>query len=112
MTLQQWDVVLYPYPAPVGPHPAVIISPNSMAGNPDHKVLNALVCTSVRLNRSVHPNEVALDEADGLDWRTACKCSLVTSLDREKITLKKGHVTVERRRQIGRKVIELFGLLS
>jgi hypothetical protein len=110
MILEQWDIVMYPFDPPVGVHPAVIVSMQSRVGNPQQLILNALICTTARLNRPVHPNEVALDTADGLDWLTACKCDLMYVILRNEIQSRKGKVIPERRRQISRKIIELFSL--
>jgi hypothetical protein len=66
--MKQWEIRLYDF-AVEGPHPAVIISGGERCGNPDHDTVNALLCTSAKLNRGPKGNEVILDDADGLDWK-------------------------------------------
>ncbi|MCE0523758.1 MAG: hypothetical protein LV480_12700 [Methylacidiphilales bacterium] len=46
--MRQWDVVDFPFPHPVGPHPAVILTPDDAASNPDILRINILIVTTVR----------------------------------------------------------------
>src|SRR5207302_3698757 len=46
--MKQWDIFLFPYPAPEDPHPAVVVSNNGICSNPDLQFVNALPCQSVR----------------------------------------------------------------
>ncbi len=45
-----------------------------------------------------------LDEADGLDWETLCKCDLFHLVLKSKLTDQRGQVTPERRRTIIRMI--------
>ena len=55
-------------------HPAVIVSNDETCQNPDLKEVNALLCTSAKVNRGPKSTEEVLDEADGLDWKTIVRC--------------------------------------
>ena len=51
-----------------------------------------------------------LDQADGLDWETLCKCDLVYAVDKGDLIKRRGSVTPERRRAIAERVIRGLGL--
>ena len=56
-------------------HPAVILGTETrLASKPK---INVLFCSSKRATREPAEFETVLDEADGLDWATLCKCDLV-----------------------------------
>ena len=50
-----------------------------------------------------------LDEADGLDWPTLCKCDLLYDVDKSELSQPRGSVTPLRRRKLIEKVIACFG---
>ena len=64
--MRQWEIYLFPF-RDEKPHPAVIISNEERCVNEDLEHVNALICTSARLNREGKKNEVILNAADGLD---------------------------------------------
>jgi hypothetical protein len=90
-----------------GLHPVVLIS------HPDRcaraQVLNVLFCTSQRQSRQPHPFEV-LDREDGLSWETLCDCSILWSIDAPLLLIKRGTVTLARRRAIREKVRDMLRL--
>lgn len=102
--MRQWDIFLYPFQAEL-PHPAVIISTDERCANPDLPGVNALLCTTVRLNREPKGHEVILDEADGLDWKTAVRCDVIHLLAKPDFREQRGRVLERRRVQITRKII-------
>jgi mRNA-degrading endonuclease toxin of MazEF toxin-antitoxin module len=51
-------------------------------------------------NRAAEAHEVILDQEDGLDWPTLCKCDLLRTVPKTQLTSRRGHVTDARRRQI------------
>ena len=53
--------------------------------------------------------ETILDEADGLDWATICKCDLIFAVPKEQLKVKRGSVSPARRRAIAEKVIRALG---
>ncbi len=107
--MRQWEIVMLPFSREKR-HPAVIISNDEICQNPDIEDVNALICTSARLNRVPKLNEEALDESDGLDWKTAVRCDRIYLLPKAQFDDRKGNVTHERRRRIGRKMVEMFRL--
>jgi mRNA-degrading endonuclease toxin of MazEF toxin-antitoxin module len=90
-----------------GPHPVVIVSHSARAERRDF--VEVLDCTSQRASRVPAPNEVRLDEADGLDGPTLCKCDCIFAVPREELKRQRGTVSAERRRQIVRAIIQSHG---
>ena len=103
--MKQWEIHLFPFREEKA-HPAVILSNDERCQNPDYKTVNVLICTSVRVVRPLKSVEVALDEADGLDWQTAVRCDTIYLLEKERFEGRHGMVTPPRRRSIVRKVFE------
>ena len=48
--MKQWEIYLLPFSEEQS-HPAVILSNDERCANPAFQTVNALICTSVRLNR-------------------------------------------------------------
>jgi mRNA-degrading endonuclease toxin of MazEF toxin-antitoxin module len=92
------------------PHPAVVISNEERCVNKDLEYVNALLCTSTRLNREVKKNEVILDTADGLDWKTAVRCDVIYLLPKAEFRERRGKVSPPRRIGIARKIAETLRL--
>lgn len=91
-------------------HPAVVISNDETCQNADIEEVNALICTSARVNRPPKPTEETLDEADGLDWKTMVRCDRIYLLPKAQFDDWKGTVTEERRHLIARKMVEVLRL--
>mgnify|MGYP001159169946 CR=1 FL=1 len=89
-----------------GPHPCVLISCQARIDAKPQVVV--LKCTTLRPEQERLPklNETVLDEADGLDWKTLCRCDLLFTVDKAALSKKRGQVTAERRRDIARKIIQ------
>jgi hypothetical protein len=87
------------------PHPAVVVSHPDRAARKD--IVEVLVCSTKRATREAQAHEVILDEADGLDWATLCKCDLVYAVPRADLEKKpaKGHVTEQRQAQLVRTIL-------
>src|SRR6266568_7252933 len=107
--MQQWDIVRFPF-AREKRHPAVIISNDETCQNADIGEVNALICTSAKVNRLPKPTEETLDEADGLDWKTMVRCDRVYLLPKAQFVERKGSVTEERRHLIARRIVEVLRL--
>ena len=107
--MNQWDIFLFPFNQEKR-HPAVIISNDETCQNSDIEEVNALLCTSARVNRGPKPTEEVLDESDGLDWKTMVRCDKIHLLPKDKFQERKGRVTGERRHLIARKMIEVLRL--
>ena len=106
--MKPWEV--WDWEFPHGKHPAVIVCPADRCANPDIATVNVLGCSSRRANRAPEIHEVVLNGADGLDWETLCRCDVMFLAKKTELTRRRGEVTYERRRELGQKVIRLFGL--
>lgn len=73
--MRQWEIYLFPF-GKEKPHPAIIISNEERCLNDDLEYVNALICTSAKLNREAGKNEIILDQADGMDWKTAVRVAM------------------------------------
>jgi mRNA-degrading endonuclease toxin of MazEF toxin-antitoxin module len=107
--MKQWDIFVFPFEAERR-HPAVILSNDETCQNPDLADVNALLCTSARVNRGPKPTEEVLDASDGLDWKTMVRCDRIYLLPKSRFQEQKGRVTTERRRLIARKIVEALRL--
>ena len=105
----QWDVLMFPF-GKERRHPAVIISNDETCLNKDIEEVNALLCTSAKVNRAPKLTEEVLDEADGLDWKTMVRCDRVYLLPKAQFEERKGNVTDERRHLIARRIVEVLRL--
>ena len=106
--MRQWEI--WDWEFPHGKHPAIVISPEDRCRNSDILTVNVLGCSSRRASRTAEIHEVLLNQDDGLDWETLCRCDVMFLATKAELTRKRGAVTRERRREIGQKVIRLFGL--
>ena len=105
--MRQWDIYLFPFGEEKS-HPAVIISHDERVLNDDIETVNALICTSAKLNREPRKNEVILNGADGLDWKTAVRCDVIYLLSKSRFKELRGRVALPRRTAIARKIVESF----
>src|SRR2546428_11769412 len=95
---------------PPVPSPAVIVSPVDRCANQDIATVNVLGCSTQRARRKPELHEVLLDREDGLEWETLCRCNVLFLAKKLELTRRGGALTYERRRQLGQKIIRLFGL--
>ncbi|HEY3763204.1 MAG TPA: type II toxin-antitoxin system PemK/MazF family toxin [Verrucomicrobiae bacterium] len=107
--MKQWDIIMFPF-SKERRHPAVIISSDEICENPDFEEVNALLCTSARVNREAKKTEEVLDEADGLDWKTMVRCDRIHLLPKANFDDKKGTVSEEHRHLIARRIVEVLRL--
>jgi mRNA-degrading endonuclease toxin of MazEF toxin-antitoxin module len=107
--VRQWEIYLFPF-RQEKPHPAVIISNEERCVNDDLEYVNALICTSAKLNREAKKNEVILNDADGLDWKTAVRCDVIYLLPKAEFRERRGKVSPQRRLAVARKIAETFRL--
>ena len=106
--MKPWEVWQWEFPH--GSHPAVIVSPEARCANPDIQTVNIVSCSTHRARRNAEVHEVLLDSHDGLDWETLCRCDGLFLAKKSELTRRRGTLTYERRRQLGQKIIWLFGL--
>ena len=103
--MKQWDIFSWEFPE--GKPPAVIVShPARIAVKP---TVNVLLCSSQRARRAAEINGMILDESDGLDWATLCKCDLIYDVPKSDLTEKRVSVSPLRWRQIVAKIVSSFG---
>jgi mRNA-degrading endonuclease toxin of MazEF toxin-antitoxin module len=107
--MKQWEIRMFPFDKERR-HPAVIISNDETCQNADIEEVNALLCTSARVNRSAKRTEEVLDESDGLEWKTFVRCDRIHLLPKSRFQEQKGVVTAERRPMIARKLVEVLRL--
>jgi mRNA-degrading endonuclease toxin of MazEF toxin-antitoxin module len=107
--VRQWEIYLFPFEKEK-PHPAVIISNDERCLNGDLDYVNALICTSAKVSREAKKNEVLLNGADGLDWKTAVRCDVIYLLSKAEFKEHRGKVTPARRLAIARKIAETLRL--
>lgn len=88
----------------------MIISNDERCLNNDLDYVNALICTSAKLNREPKKNEVILNGADGLDWKTAVRCDVIYLLPKADFREQRGTVGLQRRVAIARKIAETLRL--
>ncbi len=67
-----------------------------------------LKCTSMQPGQERLPKEfeTVLDQEDGLNWKTLCRCDLLFTVDKTALSNRRGLVTHERRRDIARKIVQ------
>ncbi len=105
MNCRQWEILTTETWGDA--HPVVVITPASMLYK---EFVNVLACTSKYPTRPAAPHEIILDESDGLDRPTLCKLAPILAVRLDQLRQRRGLVQRERQRQIGRKLIRLFGL--
>ena len=96
--MKPWEIWSFQPPGWAEPHPAVIVSHASRVSNKAE--FNVLICSTHRATREPKEDEVLLDQADGLDWETLCRCDLLFLAPKTAVKNKRGQVTAQRRRQI------------
>jgi hypothetical protein len=96
--MKSWDILSYQPPGWPEAHPAVIVSHPLRTQNKPQ--VNVLLCSSNPPNRPARPDEVILDQSDGLDWPTLCRCDLLFLVNKSDLKSPRGAVTHERRRPI------------
>ena len=106
--MNAWEV--YSCDLGFGEHPVVVVShPLRVANKPE---VDIVACSSRRAGRHPDVHEVLLDEADGMNWPTLCKCDLIYTLPKTELRNHRGRVTVERRRAIVETIIRAHGWLT
>ena len=109
--MHQWDIVRVRLNAnDRDAHPAVVISCEEDCQDPEFLRVNVLYGSKKAPAEGVQPWQVVLNSADGLDFRTAVDCGVVYLVNKRDCSPAIGAVTFERRRLIGRKMIEILRL--
>jgi mRNA-degrading endonuclease toxin of MazEF toxin-antitoxin module len=105
--LKPWDIWTWKFPD-AGDHPAVVLGTEERVRLKPRVCV--LLCSSQRANRKPELHEVLLDQADGLNWETLCKCDVVYAVPKAELVKRRGAVALERRRAIAERVIRGLGL--
>lgn len=109
--MHQWDIVRVRLrPADRDPHPAVVISCEEDCQDPQLRRVNVLYGSKQPPAAELCPWQILLNHADGLDFRTAVDCGLFYLVDKEACSAAIGTVSHERRRALGRRIIEILRL--
>ena len=105
--MKPWEI----WTADVGhaPHPVVILSNAGRCASAKPELV-ILSCTSHRAARAAERHEVIMDEADGLDWPTLCRCDLLYTVRRDQLQRRRGLVTPARRRELARQIVQALAL--
>jgi mRNA-degrading endonuclease toxin of MazEF toxin-antitoxin module len=103
---RQFEVWRYHFTDKGGEHPVVLISHPDFCARA--AVVNVLFCTSQRQSRQPRSYEVILNGADGMDWETFCDCSCIYAIKSADLFGKRGHVSLERRREIRARIRDVF----
>lgn len=72
-------------------------------------VVEVVLCSTQRAQRKPELQEIILDQADGLDWPTLCKCDLIYGVEKTEIKAYRGQVSEARRAQLVRTIIAAHG---
>ncbi|MFO1460819.1 MAG: type II toxin-antitoxin system PemK/MazF family toxin [Verrucomicrobiota bacterium] len=105
--MKQWDIFSFQPTGWPEPHPAVVVShPLRVTHKPE---VDVVICSSKRAGRPAEGHEVMLDQEDGLDWPTLCKCDLLYTVPKSALRERRGTVTQFRRREIVRRIIAAHG---
>jgi len=105
--MKPWEIWTWRFPE-AGEHPAVILGTEARVTLKPR--VNIVLCSSQRAARPPEIHEVILDQNDGLDWPTLCKCDLVYAAPKGELIKRRGMVSPERRRRIAERVIRGLGL--
>ncbi len=103
--MKQWEIWTWDFPK-AGHHPAVIVSNNGMVSFGDY--VNVLLCSSQRASRPAKSNEVLLDQSDGLNWPTFCKCETIYHAPKHELKDRRGEVVEVRQPAIAQRIIAAF----
>ena len=101
--MRQWDIYLYCFQEELT-HPVVVLSNDEICTNPDILYVNGLLCSSLRGDRPLKRRETVLDEADGLDWKTAVRCDFIYALSKKLFREARGRVSDQRQLELLRKI--------
>ena len=105
--MKPFDVFMCHPPGWPEPHPCVIVSHADRADRKDP--VEVLMCSSQRATRLAQAHEIILDEADGMDWKTLCKCDVIHAIPRIELKQHRGTVSKLRQAQLVRTIIAAHG---
>lgn len=111
MNLRRWDIVFLRVDErdPTG-HPAVVLSGENTLTDEKQYRFNVVLGTKKPPAAGTAEHQVMLNGADGLDHLTQIDCSLVFVARKPTVLRLAGTVSLERRKEISRKVRAYLGL--
>jgi len=111
VTLHRWDIVFVPSDEKdsVG-HPAVVLSPPDILGDPRQGRINVLVGSKRVPAETVKSHQVVLNGADGLEFQTLVNCALVYQVRKSSILRSAGSVSHARRGAVAVRLRAALGL--
>ena len=105
--MKPWEVWTWKFPD-AGEHLAVVLGTEERLKLKPR--VSVILCSTQRATRKPELHEVILDQADGLDRDTLCKCDLIYAVPKSELVQRRGNVTAERRRAIAERIIRGLGL--
>jgi hypothetical protein len=105
--MKPWEIWTWKFPD-AGEHPAVVLGTEERLWLKPRVCV--LLCSSQRASRTPEVHEVMLDQADGLNWETLCKCDVVYAAPKIALIKRRGSVAPHRRRAIAERVVRGLGL--
>ena len=99
--MEPWQIWTWKFE--FGEHPAVVVSNPELVRLKDRVVV--LSCSTQPAAREPKRFEVILDQGDGLDWPTLCRCDLLYTVPKSQLVNRRGAVTPARRREIAERVM-------
>jgi mRNA-degrading endonuclease toxin of MazEF toxin-antitoxin module len=105
--VKPFDVFNWQPPGWAEPHPCVIVSHPLRVANKAE--VNVVACSSQRATRQARAHEIVLDQADGLDRPTLCKCDQLYSVSKTELKHRRGEVSAARRKVLVRTIIGSLG---
>ena len=100
--MKPWEVWQCPFPW--GDHPAVILSNEVRVARKEDIVVLACRTMQPASYREAVETECLLDEADGMSWKTLCRCDLLYTIKKSILKFRLGEVTFARQKEIARRV--------
>jgi mRNA-degrading endonuclease toxin of MazEF toxin-antitoxin module len=105
--MKQFDVFYWQPPGWNEPHPCVVVSHPDRSARKDP--VEVVMCSTKRATRTPEAHEIVLDQADGLDWPTLCKCDLIYAVRVPDLKTQKGRLSEVRRSQLARTIVAAHG---
>jgi mRNA-degrading endonuclease toxin of MazEF toxin-antitoxin module len=105
--MKPFEIYMWRPPGWDKPHPVIIVSHRDRAARKDP--VEVIACSTQRATRKPETHEVLLDEADGLDGPTLCKCDLVYAVPRDQLQGHRGTVSEARQPHLARTLIAAHG---
>ena len=105
--MKPWEIWTWKFPD-AGENPAVLLGTEERLRLKPRVCV--LLCSTQRATRQPEVHEVVLDQADGLNWETLCKCDVIYAAPKTELERRRGTVKPERRRAIAERVVRALGL--